>query len=145
MGPMQGYELQHPTGRSHHLTHWTSHFVRPGAVPDARGRVPSLCGTMLRHPGERPGRIGTGCKTCNKLVELHPVNEWWWSARTQHGATAILNDMASLVLAVRQARHRKRDPHRVLARVDDELSRLIIAVGLDTIPPPSLHPRSCAA
>jgi hypothetical protein len=144
-GPQQGHELTHQLGRSQHLTHWRTHFVRPGALPDEQGRIASICGTMLRHPGERPYGVGVGCKRCNQLAPLHPVNESWWAARTQHGATALLADMSSLVLAVRQALDEKRDPSEVLERVEHELSMLVIAVGLDAIPAPSLHPRSCAA
>jgi hypothetical protein len=53
--------------------------------------------------------------------------------------------MRSLVLAVRQSRTKLRDPLPTLARVDAELTRLAVALGLDPVPEPYLHPRSCAS
>ncbi len=100
---------------------------------------------MIRQAGERPLNAGPMCWECKRLTALHPVNERWWSAGTQRTATALVEDMRSLVLAIRQARAHRRNPHATLARVDRELSRLATALGLDPVPPPSLHPTSCRA
>jgi len=99
---------------------------------------------MVRQAGERP-TIYSKCRSCLRLAVLHPVNAHWWSAGTQRSATALVNDMRSLVLAVRQALAQGRDPLATLRRANEELSQLAVQVGLDPVPEPSMHPRSCAA
>lgn len=144
VGPALG-RVEHDQGKTHSTMAWTMHLARPGGLPDAKGRTPSLCGTMVRQAGERPHNSGPVCIHCTRLARLHPVNEHWWSAGTQRVATALVEDMRSLVLAVRQSRTKLRDPLPTLARVDAELTRLAVALGLDPVPEPSLHPRSCAS
>jgi hypothetical protein len=125
----------------------TFHRIRPGALPNKSGHVPSLCGTMItvvQIPTHAVRRDGA-CKRCEALAPLHPTDSAWWAAGTQRGATAILDAMRSSLLVVGQAMQHKRDPIATLNRVHHELTFVFSSIGLPPNEPASLHPRSLVA
>jgi hypothetical protein len=120
-----------------------THRARPYAAPDPQGYVPSLCGHRMKFPEVRFSNHHTStCKVCEDLADLHPVAGQWWSASTQQTAFALLNDLQSTALAVKQAAAQARPAHDTITRLDRRLDDLLRRFGLQT-PPPSLHPSSC--
>jgi hypothetical protein len=120
------------------------HLVRPGAAPGEDGRVPALCGTMVK-PHYKPVvglTSGASCLRCEGLVPLHPAEPHWWSTTTLLGAAAIVDDLRSTTLTVGQAIAGKRNPRKVLRRVEQELLAMHALLGRAQPLPPSLHPRS---
>ncbi len=144
--------LGHETGNGRTVSpgtagRWGFHRARPGGLPNKRGYVPSLCGTMIKIIGLPTGisRSQNSCRTCERLAELHPTHDAWWKASTQRTATALADDLRSTILAVGQATVEKRDPTETLKRVDQQLRNFVIQIGLPDPLEPSLHPKSTAA
>jgi hypothetical protein len=116
------------------------HRVRPGAPPNKRGDVPSLCGTTVTPLGCSSFMMsGPGCRKCASLAELHPVEPVWWDAGTQRVAATLLDDLRSSLLAVGQARAGKRDKNLTLNRLEQELRNLTAHLGRPDPLQPSLH------
>jgi hypothetical protein len=144
-------KLEHERGESPKLViadgrPFRFHRLRIGGLPDERGSVPSLCGTMVR-PTENPAQSVARqncCYSCERLAKLHPVDPNWWNATTQKVATALLTDLSSTILAVGQAAQGKRDPKLTLNRLDLELRMFAASVGIPSPLLPSMHHRSTA-
>jgi hypothetical protein len=147
-----GFSQRHFIGRSHIRRFagrpselHTTHRLRPYAMPDEYGLVPSLCGQPMRFPSTPiqpwvPDK--SSCNTCEALAALHPIAGQWWSAATQLIAFALMDEIQSTALAIRQAAAGSRPTTDTLTRIDHRLSRLLHGFGL-TPPEPSLHPASC--
>jgi hypothetical protein len=144
--------IGHETGRTSSTSLRTVanagfHRARSGGLPDRHGRVPSLCGAMIRILGLPTGvfRRQNSCKTCERLADLHPTTNFWWKAATQRAATALADDLRSTVLVTGQAIALKRDPIATLSRVDEVLRTFLIQMGIPDPLQPSLHPMSTAS
>jgi hypothetical protein len=145
--------LGHERGRANmeniparfHVRDQSFHRARPGSLPNSAGLVPSLCGTMIKvHglPAHLAGLQFRACRRCESLAPLHPLEPSWWDATGQRAATALVEDLRSTQLAVRQALAGARDPLVTLSRVSNELQTLGARLGRPQVPPPALHHRS---
>ena len=117
-----------------------------GDRADTPGLVPALCGAMVKPVGN-PVQSGSSwlcCRSCERLSHLHPVDQRWWDSMTQQSAAVLMDDLGSTVLAIGQAVAGVRDPVVTLTRVEQELRRLGVSLGLVEPLPPSLHHRSAS-
>jgi hypothetical protein len=125
-------------------THLDYHLLRPGAPPDEKGCVPTLCGVPAQVTG-RPMlglRDGSSCRRCQALAPLHPPEPHWWKTTTLLGAATLADDLRSTILALGQAIAGHRNPLAVLRRTEQELKQMNDKLGRPKPLPPSLHPSS---